>query len=317
MSQFDIKSRKPVVATKKSVPVEVEAGKDYYWCTCGLSKNQPFCDGSHKVLEGAAPLKWTATESKKVYFCGCKQTGNAPMCDGSHKRIPVEVGEQWDAVKGDIKLSYFDLNGAGELSRVIMAVAGVPFEDERFQVAGDFFSDEMKKLCTGNTDKEWSAVKAEQPYGHMPVLTFKGVKIAESWAIARFLARRFNLMGSNDLEAALIDATCEHLRDFSQRYFKLWGLKTEEEKAEFMKKYVEDLPELLANINKQVSENDGDYLVGKKLSMADLTLWRMIDGCVPEDARAAVPDAVMALFKLVATNENLVKYLEGRPSRPL
>ena len=63
----------------------VEAGKDYWWCACGLSKNQPFCDGSHK---GGAftPVKYSATESKTVYFCGCKASANKPLCDGTHKK---------------------------------------------------------------------------------------------------------------------------------------------------------------------------------------------------------------------------------------
>jgi len=65
-------------------PVEVEEGKNYFWCACGKSSNQPFCDGTHKGSE-FAPVKYTATESKKVFFCGCKKTNSAPLCDGSHK----------------------------------------------------------------------------------------------------------------------------------------------------------------------------------------------------------------------------------------
>ncbi len=64
--------------------VDVESGKTYFWCACGRSKTQPFCDGSHKGTE-FSPVKFTATESKKLFFCGCKRTGNQPLCDGSHK----------------------------------------------------------------------------------------------------------------------------------------------------------------------------------------------------------------------------------------
>ncbi len=63
--------------------VEVEAGKTYYWCACGQSKNQPFCDGAHKGSK-ITPVKYVSEESETVYFCGCKRTGSAPMCDGSH-----------------------------------------------------------------------------------------------------------------------------------------------------------------------------------------------------------------------------------------
>jgi CDGSH-type Zn-finger protein len=77
---------KPVVAQKSPYAIDVEAGKTYFWCTCGLSAKQPFCDGKHKEA-GMRPQKWEAPESKTVYFCGCKQTGNAPLCDGTHSKI--------------------------------------------------------------------------------------------------------------------------------------------------------------------------------------------------------------------------------------
>jgi CDGSH-type Zn-finger protein len=74
----------PVRATNTPIAVDVEAGKDYWWCSCGLSKSQPLCDGSHKG-GSFTPVKYSASESKPVYFCGCKASGNAPLCDGSHK----------------------------------------------------------------------------------------------------------------------------------------------------------------------------------------------------------------------------------------
>jgi len=75
---------KPVRASDTPFVVEVEEGKKYSWCSCGKSKKQPLCDGSHKGSE-FSPVRFTATESKKVFFCGCKLTGSQPMCDGSHK----------------------------------------------------------------------------------------------------------------------------------------------------------------------------------------------------------------------------------------
>lgn len=72
-------------AAESPFPTAVEAGKDYWWCACGLSKKQPFCDGSHKGGP-FTPVKYSATESKTVYFCGCKASGNQPLCDGTHKK---------------------------------------------------------------------------------------------------------------------------------------------------------------------------------------------------------------------------------------
>ncbi len=79
-------SDKPVIAQKAPYPVEVEEGKNYFWCACGRSKKQPFCDGSHKGT-GFSPVKYTAETSKKVFFCGCKHTGNPPLCDGTHSKL--------------------------------------------------------------------------------------------------------------------------------------------------------------------------------------------------------------------------------------
>ena len=76
----------PDIPQKAPYPVEVTAGKSYFWCACGKSANQPFCDGSHKDT-GFTPVKFTAEEDKKVFFCGCKGTGKSPVCDGSHSRL--------------------------------------------------------------------------------------------------------------------------------------------------------------------------------------------------------------------------------------
>jgi len=76
----------PNIAAREPIMIEVEAGKDYWWCACGLSKSQPFCDGSHKTTS-FTPVQWTAVASGRKFFCACKHTGNQPLCDGSHKTL--------------------------------------------------------------------------------------------------------------------------------------------------------------------------------------------------------------------------------------
>ncbi|MGZ5930919.1 MAG: CDGSH iron-sulfur domain-containing protein [Rhizomicrobium sp.] len=76
----------PVVAQKSPYSAEVEAGKSYWWCACGQSKRQPFCDGSHKGSE-FTPVEYKADATKTVWFCGCKNTKSAPLCDGSHNAL--------------------------------------------------------------------------------------------------------------------------------------------------------------------------------------------------------------------------------------
>ena len=74
---------KPLKAGNSPIGVDVLEGKSYFWCTCGKSLKQPFCDGSHKGTE-FSPLVFKAEQSKKVFFCACKLTNDPPMCDGSH-----------------------------------------------------------------------------------------------------------------------------------------------------------------------------------------------------------------------------------------
>jgi CDGSH-type Zn-finger protein len=76
----------PNIAQKEPLAVIVEAGKDYWWCACGLSKTQPFCDGSHKVTS-FTPVQWTAEKSGRKFFCCCKHTKGQPFCDGTHKTL--------------------------------------------------------------------------------------------------------------------------------------------------------------------------------------------------------------------------------------
>ena len=75
----------PVITQKKPFVVELEAG-DYWWCSCGRSADQPFCDGSH-AGSGLEPHPFTLSEKTKVWLCGCKHSKSSPFCDGAHKEL--------------------------------------------------------------------------------------------------------------------------------------------------------------------------------------------------------------------------------------
>ncbi|MBS0617200.1 MAG: CDGSH iron-sulfur domain-containing protein [Spirochaetes bacterium] len=83
------------IAAKHPAQVNLTQGEKYFWCACGYSKTQPFCDGSHKEVnktlpEGEkkfAPLRFTAEQTGEAWLCQCKQTGTAPFCDGTHKTL--------------------------------------------------------------------------------------------------------------------------------------------------------------------------------------------------------------------------------------
>ncbi|HLR98886.1 MAG TPA: glutamate synthase-related protein [Mycolicibacillus parakoreensis] len=91
---------KPVVAENKPIAVELEADREYHWCRCGRSANQPFCDGSHRGT-GFTPVAFTAEKDGEAWLCQCKQTRDAPFCDGHHTRVPdAMVGREF-ALDGD------------------------------------------------------------------------------------------------------------------------------------------------------------------------------------------------------------------------
>lgn len=78
-----------IIADNKPVAVTLTKGEEYYFCTCGKSANQPFCDGSHAGTS-FSPKPFTAENDGEAYLCACKQTGNAPFCDGTHKKFTAE-----------------------------------------------------------------------------------------------------------------------------------------------------------------------------------------------------------------------------------
>ncbi len=75
----------PVIAQRFPYDLELEAGR-YWWCTCGKSKRQPFCDGSHQGSE-FTPVEFTLKEKTRVFLCGCKHTRSKPYCDGTHNTL--------------------------------------------------------------------------------------------------------------------------------------------------------------------------------------------------------------------------------------
>ncbi len=76
----------PQIAQKAPYPVDVTTGKKYFWCACGKSASQPFCDGSHKDT-AFTPVMYQAEQDRTLYFCGCKHSAGAPLCDGSHNKL--------------------------------------------------------------------------------------------------------------------------------------------------------------------------------------------------------------------------------------
>jgi len=79
-------SETPEIGGRTPLPIDVEAGKSYWWCACGRSRSQPFCDGSHKGT-AFSPIEWKAEKTEQAFFCACKRSAARPLCDGSHKKL--------------------------------------------------------------------------------------------------------------------------------------------------------------------------------------------------------------------------------------
>jgi CDGSH-type Zn-finger protein len=76
----------PEIPAKAAFAVELKAGQTYWWCACGRSATQPFCDGSHRGT-GFEPVKIVPTHTAMAWLCGCKHSARAPLCDGTHNRL--------------------------------------------------------------------------------------------------------------------------------------------------------------------------------------------------------------------------------------
>ncbi len=77
----------PSCCAPETVFGECPGWPTYFWCSCGRSAKQPFCDGSHKGTD-FSPMKFTASRDDELLFCGCKHTLNGPFCDGAHTNLP-------------------------------------------------------------------------------------------------------------------------------------------------------------------------------------------------------------------------------------
>jgi len=221
------------------------------------------------------------------------------------------------------KLTYFDIRGLAENARIFLAVAQQPYEDVRlsltFGTPGDFSTIQRP---------EFDAMKAKGELdislGKVPLLEVDGVKIGQSKAIERYLAKELGLAGSSPVEAAQVDQLGETVRDIKDAYQKVRGVQDEEAKKKGMEKwFAEDLPNWVKLAEKSLPAGPGPFMVGGKVSAADLLFYTLL--LAPggffdntEGAKASFQDSpkIKAALEAVDALPQLQEYLKNRKPSP-
>jgi len=162
---------------------------------------------------------------------------------------------------GKYKLTYFNGRGLAEVSRLLLAQAGVAYDDVRIE------------------KENWPALKPTTPFGQVPLLEVDGKVISQSRAIARFIAREHGLAGKNNVEAALADGIVDAVYDLFN-LLSAWRQEQDPAKKDAIKsKFLnETLPPALANLTKILKSNGGKYFVGSDLTWADVAVAHYLGG---------------------------------------
>mmetsp|Transcript_16881 Transcript_16881/g.23139 ORF Transcript_16881/g.23139 Transcript_16881/m.23139 type:complete len:253 (-) Transcript_16881:44-802(-) len=217
------------------------------------------------------------------------------------------------------QLKYFDIRGAAETCRVILALSGEPYEDTRYQI-------DPKAFKSQSFEDAKSSGELVANLNRAPVLvTSTGQVLGQSRAIERYLCKKFGFMGQSAEEEAMIDCIAEHCRDVKDaaRYkgFSKFAKGTEEEKEVLRKEwFTSDLPTLLGKINDAVGAagSTKGYSVGDAVSYADVVIWAMLRDCYEadvEDTNAASKDCdvLNAIADNVANHPKVKEWVENRP----
>jgi glutathione S-transferase len=201
------------------------------------------------------------------------------------------------------------------VSRLSFVVAGVEFDDVRFDVSAW-----AAPTWTGTTKQAWADFKPLTPHGHLPVLDVHGdgsVMLSQSRAIERFIARSFGLFGNDNVEAALIDATCETVRDLYEPWVAIFNVPRDEQAAK-RHQFIAELTPKLLGLEKQAAR--GAFLVGDRITLADVSAFAFLHELRLTDAAAfatAVPPSLQALVNKIEALPTVSAYLKTRPIRPL
>lgn len=207
-----------------------------------------------------------------------------------------------------MRLVYFNAMGLAETSRLLLALAQVKYEDYRFPL--EVIDSDAHKYKKDDFDTAKADGKFNCSMGKLPFLEIDGEIIFQSKAIERFLARRYGFMGSNELEAAKIDAICESIRDFKDKY-----LQNKDNEKYFEEILFKDLNDLV-----KVLGNSSCFAVGDKVSLADITIYNFVTNFFKENLnkKYVIPlagqiDKIREIVINIASRPEIIVWKQKRP----
>ena len=211
-----------------------------------------------------------------------------------------------------MKLVYFNARGLAETSRILLAISGIKYRDFRYPLEViDFKTHNMIKK---EFDDDKKSGKLSKSLGKLPYLEIDGNVIPQSKSIERFIAKRANMMGKNDIECAQIDSICEAIRDIKDAYQKVRRSEDPNDKKIW---FTSTLPERMISLEQSLSENSDIYSVGDCISLSDVVIYCFI--CQFFDDTTAANKSIehcprlLKIVDHVSNLESVQKWLENRP----
>jgi glutathione S-transferase len=201
------------------------------------------------------------------------------------------------------KLTYFNGRGRAELIRLVFAVAGVKYEDVRLE------------------REQWPTIKPTTPFGQVPILEVDDVKLCQSIAIARYLARKFNLAGTTELDQVRVDMVGDCIEDTIKPLPTIFRETDDAKKAELVKNFIEEhLPKTFVGLENILKTNDGGdgFFVGSALTWADLSFFVATESLERVGAASVLSNypKLVALQQRVRTVPQVAEWLAKRPVTP-
>jgi glutathione S-transferase len=216
-----------------------------------------------------------------------------------------------------IKLVYFNGRGLAEISRMLLALENVEYEDFRYPL--EIIDWATYNMVKEEFEEDKKNGKLKYSMNKLPFLEISPVDdekfiIPQSKTIERYLARKYNFMGNNDVEEAMIESICEYIRDFKTAYQPI--RKSDNKEEEMQKWFSETLPEKLKNLEVLFSGEDG-HAIGKKISLADVTIYSFLtDFFDDKDGSKKAYENCPKIQKIVSNlseNEKMKAWVESRP----